>query len=142
MFYIKIAAAAASQSVAVVTINLAGLGFRTGGQKFNLRSDPAFGTVAHFEANKAKYIEAIAAAYGYDPNLIDVNLKPGSVTEVVVTFRVPDEATLMNLQNTMKNEDTLQNNLNNNLNDAGAKLSDDSPISNGAVTDLAGRSAY
>ena len=117
---------------------------RTGWQRINSRTDPAFGTLAHFEANKAKYIEAIANSYNYDKDLIDIALKPGSLTDIIVTFRVQDETAKTKLVNTMQDSsNTLATKLNRQLAAAGAQVNTaGGGITNGAITDVAGMHAY
>ena len=68
-------------------------------------------------------------------------MKPGSLTEVIVTFRIKDEASKDALLTTMKDSDSsLATDLNNEFTSAGlgAALSTDG-ITNGAITDVVGK---
>ena len=95
-------------------------------------------------ANKAKYIAAIAKAYGHPADLIDIKLKPGSTTDIIVTFRLQEASHEENLLNTMKDEDSsLHNNLNTELaaQGTGVKVGANG-VAHGAITELAGKPLY
>ena len=139
----KAAAATGLDQTIQATINLQTITrFRIPLDRLNTRSD-TFGTLAHFEANKAKYIEAIAKAYNHPASLIDIELKPNTLDEIIVTFRIQEEAAKTNLLNTMQDEDALKTKLDDELEAVGAQVEDgDAGFSNSAVTDVPGRDSY
>ena len=95
-------------------------------------------------ANKAKYIAAIAKAYDYPENLIDISLKPGSTTVIIATFRIQEASKKESLLITMKDEDSsLQNDLNSHLlaQGTGAAVHADG-VAHGAVTEVTGKPVY
>ena len=113
------------------TLNLVqrvGIGLEAGGSRF---------TLTHFQENKAKYIDAIATAFGHPEDRLDVSLKPYSLMELQITFRIETTTKKTNLMNVLNDLPSLRGRLNTQLIAKGTgAMVGGSGITSGAPTNL------
>ena len=104
-------------------------------------SRDGFGGSGHFEDNRAKYIHAIAAAFGHPSDLVHISLKPNSLEEFEITFQSKTAAHQTNMANVLNDIAALKVKIDNELSSRslGVKVGG-SGITGGSPRDIPGNS--